>query len=61
MNRDVRFQTPTYPTLSGEVWDNAAGFDEPTTSAVDKNVRVICADPVTATSQPLIFTSREKD
>jgi hypothetical protein len=61
MNRDARFQTPTYPTLSGEVWDNAAGFDESTTSAVDGSPRAAKGDPVALNAQPLVRTSGESD
>lgn len=68
MKRDNPARPPTYPALSGEVWDSALpGFDEQSTKddrqrpARSKFSRPVNARPVNTDSQPLIFTSREKD
>jgi hypothetical protein len=43
MNRGNAPQQPTYPVLSGDVWDGTTGFDEQTTSVVERPAK---ADPV---------------
>jgi hypothetical protein len=36
MNRNNPPRQPTYPVLSGDVWDSTHGFDEQTTGVVER-------------------------
>lgn len=45
-----RAQAQTYPSLSGEVWDNTTELNERTTSVGDDKPPVTKTDPVTENS-----------